>query len=151
MCGAENKCFRSGCLPTGKTPPGSSCAAPAPRTQCRNFSHHWRLQYLYRSGHAAKIWRPLAAPWFFSHKLTDTESRYSTFDRELLAAQAAIKHFRHFNEGYVFKLWTDHKPLVTALSRVSLPISPRQQHHLAFTVYLSSMYSFCISQVWKML
>jgi hypothetical protein len=29
-------------------------------------------------------------------------------------------------------LWTDHKPLVTALSRVSTPISPRQQRHLAF-------------------
>jgi hypothetical protein len=38
-------------------------------------------------------WRPLG---FFSRKLTDTESRYSTFDRELLAAQAAIEHFRHF-------------------------------------------------------
>jgi hypothetical protein len=41
-------------------------------------------------------WRPLG---FFSRKLTDTESRYSTFDRELLAAQAAIKHFRHFCKG----------------------------------------------------
>ncbi len=41
-------------------------------------------------------WQPLG---FFSHKLTDMESRYSTFDRKLLAAQAAIKHFRHFCEG----------------------------------------------------
>jgi hypothetical protein len=49
-----------------------------------------------------------------------------------LAAQAAIKHFRHFCEGRLFQLWTDHKPLVTALSRVSTPISPRQQHHLVF-------------------
>jgi hypothetical protein len=38
----------------------------------------------------------------------------------------------HFCEGRVFQLWTDHKPLVTALSRVSKPISPRQQRHLAF-------------------
>jgi hypothetical protein len=38
-------------------------------------------------------WRPLG---FFSRKLTDMESRYSTFDRELLAAHAAIIHFRHF-------------------------------------------------------
>jgi hypothetical protein len=74
-------------------------------------------------------WRPLG---FFSHKLTDTESRYSTFDRELLAAHAAIKHFCHFCEGRAFQLWTDHKPLVTAISRVSAPISPRQQRHLAF-------------------
>jgi hypothetical protein len=73
--------------------------------------------------------RPLG---FFSRKLTDTEPRYSTFDRELLAAHAAIKHFRHFCEGRAFQLWTDHKPLVTVISLVSSPISPRQQHHLAF-------------------
>jgi hypothetical protein len=40
--------------------------------------------------------------------------------------------FRHFCEGRAFQLWTDHKPLVTAISRVSAPISPRQQLHLAF-------------------
>jgi hypothetical protein len=74
-------------------------------------------------------WHPLG---FFSRKLTDTESCYSTFDRELLAAQAAIKHLRHFCEGRLFQLWTDHKPLVTALSHISTPISPRQQRHLAF-------------------
>ncbi len=74
-------------------------------------------------------WRPLG---FFSRKLTDKESRYFTFDRELLAAHAAIKHFRHFCEGQAFQLWTDHKPLVTAIYRVSAPISPRHQHHLAF-------------------
>jgi hypothetical protein len=35
-------------------------------------------------------WRPLG---FFSRKLIDTESRYSTFDLELLAAFATIWHF----------------------------------------------------------
>ncbi len=74
-------------------------------------------------------WRPLG---FFSRKLTDTEARYSTFDRELLAAHAAIKHFCHFCEGRAFQLCTDRKPLVTAISCVSAPISPRQQRHLAF-------------------
>jgi hypothetical protein len=74
-------------------------------------------------------WRPLG---FFSRKLTDTESRYSTFYHELLAAHAAIKHLRHFCKGRAFQLWTDHKPLVTTISCVSAPISPRQQHHLAF-------------------
>jgi hypothetical protein len=51
--------------------------------------------------------------------------------RKLLAAHAAIKHFHHFCEGRAFQLWTDHKPLVTAISCVSAPISPRQQRHLA--------------------
>jgi hypothetical protein len=68
----------------------------------------------------------------FSRKLTDTESHYSTFDPELLATQAAIKHFRHFCKGQAFQLWTDHKPLVTAISHFSAPILPRQQCHLAF-------------------
>ncbi len=68
-------------------------------------------------------WRLLG---FFSCKLTDTESRYSTFDRKFFAAQAAIKHFHHFCEGRAFQVWTDHKPLVTAISHVSAPISPRQ-------------------------
>jgi hypothetical protein len=49
-----------------------------------------------------------------------------------LAVFAAIRHFRHFCKGCYFQLWTDHKPLVTALSRVSTPISPRQQRHLTF-------------------
>ncbi len=44
-------------------------------------------------------WRPLG---FFSRKLTDTGSHYSTFDRELLAAHAAIRKFRHFCEGHAF-------------------------------------------------
>ncbi len=74
-------------------------------------------------------WRPLG---FLSRKLTDTESCYSPFDRELLAAHAAIKHFCHFCKSQAFQLWTDHEPLVTAISRVSATISPRQQHHLAY-------------------
>jgi hypothetical protein len=47
-------------------------------------------------------------------------------------AHAAIKLFCHFCEGRAFQLWTDHKPLITAISCVSALISPRQQRHLAF-------------------
>jgi hypothetical protein len=43
-----------------------------------------------------------------------------------------MHHFRDFCEGGSFQLWADHKPLVTALIHVSVPISPRQQCHLAF-------------------
>jgi hypothetical protein len=45
---------------------------------------------------------------------------------------SGIKHFRSRLEGRPFQLWTDHKPLIFALSRVSLPTSGRQQRHLAF-------------------
>ncbi len=69
---------------------------------------------------------------FFSKKLSKSEVNYSTFDRELLAAVAGIKHFRTRLEGRPFELWTDHKPLIFALHRVSPPTSGRQQRHLAF-------------------
>jgi len=51
---------------------------------------------------------------------------------ELLAAVSGIKHFRSRHEGGQFQLWTDHKPLLCALTRVSPPTSGRQQRHLAF-------------------
>jgi hypothetical protein len=37
-------------------------------------------------------------------------TRYSTFDRELLAAFSAVRHFRFLLEGRQFRLLTDHKP-----------------------------------------
>ena len=57
-------------------------------------------------------WVPLA---FFSRKLSSTERMYSAFDRELLSAYQAVKHFRHFVEAKPITLYTDHKPLTTAL------------------------------------
>ena len=75
-----------------------------------------------------KSWVPLA---FFSRKLSDAEKKYSAFDRELLASYSAIRHFRHFLEGRSFTLFTDHKPLTTAL-RSQTDRSPRQTRHLSF-------------------
>jgi hypothetical protein len=74
-------------------------------------------------------WQPLG---FFSKKLSKSEVNYYTFDRELLAPVSGIKHFRSRLEGRPFQLWTDHKPLIFALHRVSPPTSGRQQRHLAF-------------------
>ena len=47
------------------------------------------------------MWQPLS---FFSKKLNPAETRYSAFDRELLAVYATIKHFRHNLEGRFFSL-----------------------------------------------
>ena len=80
-------------------------------------------------------WRPLG---FFSRKLTETEVKYSAFDRELLACFYSIRHFRIMLEGRHFQLWTDHKPLLAALHRVSLPWTPRQQRQLAFIAECTS-------------
>ena len=72
-------------------------------------------------------WCPLA---FFSKALKPAETRYSTFDRELLAIYLTIKHFRYFLEGRNFHILTDHKPLTYALSTRPDRYSPRQIRHL---------------------
>jgi hypothetical protein len=74
-------------------------------------------------------WRPLA---FFSRKLTATEVKYSTFDRELLGTYATVRHFRFLLEGRVFHILTDHKPMVDAMRRTSPPWSARVQRHLSY-------------------
>ena len=74
-------------------------------------------------------WKPVA---FFSRKLRAVEQKYSAFDRELLAAYLAIRHFRYFLEGRSFVLFTDHKPLTFAISKTSDPWSSRQQRHLTY-------------------
>lgn len=73
-------------------------------------------------------WKPLR---FFSRKLTTTEQRYSTYDRELLAA-------KHFIEGREFTLFSDHKPLVYALKPNLDKASPRQRRHLDLLAQFSS-------------
>ena len=75
------------------------------------------------------MWQPLS---FFSKKLNPAETRYSAFDRELLAVYATIKHFRHNLEGRNFFVNTDHKPLTFVMSSVTERVSLRQTRHLAF-------------------
>ena len=75
------------------------------------------------------VWQPLA---FFSKRLRPLEQKYSTFDRELLGLYLAIRHFRFFLEGRPFTGYTDYKPLVGAMSKLSDPWSARQQRSLAF-------------------
>jgi hypothetical protein len=79
--------------------------------------------------HCGQAWRPLG---FFSAQPNKAEANYSDFDRELLAAVAAIRHFRYMLERQKFAIFTDHKPLVGALHRRSDPISACQQRHLSF-------------------
>ena len=74
-------------------------------------------------------WRPLG---FFSAKLEKAQLSYSAFDRELFGVYAAIRHFRHHLEGRSFTIWTDHKPLTFALSRVSDSWTARQQRQLSY-------------------
>nr|VZI28186.1 unnamed protein product [Spirometra erinaceieuropaei] len=73
--------------------------------------------------------RPLA---FFSKKLLPTETRYSTFGRELLAVYLTEKHFRHFLEDSDFTVFTDHKTLTFALRSHSDKYNPREIAHLDY-------------------
>lgn len=73
-------------------------------------------------------WQPLA---FYSRQLNTAESKYSTFDRELLALYSAIRHFQYMLEGRRFIAFTDHKPLVDAMHKIAQLHSGRQQRHLA--------------------
>ena len=81
------------------------------------------------------VWQPLG---FFSRKLRDPETRYSTFDRELLAVYLATRHFLHHLEGRPFTIFTDHRPLTFSLSKRTTPLSARQQRHLSFIAELTS-------------
>ena len=74
-------------------------------------------------------WQPIS---YFSRQLSPTETRYSTYDRELLAIYLAIKYFRYFVEGRQFYILTDHKPLTYTFSTHSDRYSPRQVRHLDF-------------------
>jgi RNase H-like domain found in reverse transcriptase len=74
-------------------------------------------------------WRPLG---FFSQKLSPAESRYSAFDRELLAVYSSILHFRHLLEGRRFSVFSDHKPLASALNKVADLKSDRQRRQFAY-------------------
>ncbi len=70
--------------------------------------------------------------------LSQLKTRYSTFDRELLAAYLAVKHFRYFVEGREFHSLTDHKPLVYAIHTLSSKHSPHQARHLDFIAQFTS-------------
>lgn len=79
-------------------------------------------------------WQPLA---FFSRRFRPAETRYSAFDRELLAMYLAVRHFRDIVEGRQFCIFTDHKPLTFALqSRTAR--TPRQTNHLSFIAEFTS-------------
>ncbi|GFX48167.1 hypothetical protein TNCV_4115021 [Trichonephila clavipes] len=63
---------------------------------------------------------------FFSKQLTPAQTKYSAFDRELLAPYSAIKYFRHMIEGHILILYTDHKLLTFAFNQKLDKASPRQ-------------------------
>ena len=74
------------------------------------------------------VWCPLG---FFSRKLRPRETKYPTFDRELLAAHLAIRHFRYFIEGRPFTLFSDQNSLVHAIRLTTDSWTSRRQHQFS--------------------
>ena len=66
----------------------------------------------------------------FQRTLNIHETKYSTFDRELLAIFGAIKHFEHILDSADLIVETDHKPLTLCFS-MKKP-SPRQFRQLTY-------------------
>lgn len=77
------------------------------------------------------VWQPLG---YFSKKFTQAQQKYSTYDRELLAVYMAIRYFRKSFEGKQLIVYTDHKPLCYASTKLAKDESetPRRARYLSF-------------------
>ena len=64
-------------------------------------------------------WHPIA---FYSQKMIPAKTRYKTHNSELLAIVEAFKTWRHYLEGYKYKLlvFTDHNNLCFFMNTKSL-------------------------------
>ena len=75
-------------------------------------------------------WYPIA---FFSKKLQPAETKYSTYDRELLVMYVSCyQTFSSLCRRSPFYITTDHKSLTFALSTKSSQLSPRQTCHFDY-------------------
>ena len=76
--------------------------------------------------------RPIS---FMSKALTDTQSRYSNIEREILGMVTGIEHFHQYLFGRQFTLYTDHKPIENLVLKPLVNTSPRIRLMLRLTQY----------------
>ena len=74
---------------------------------------------------------------FWSNALAKHQFSWSTYERELFACYASLKHFRHL-EAKDFFLFTDHKPVVTKFYSNTRAASPRQERFFDFTSQMTN-------------
>lgn len=73
--------------------------------------------------------KPLA---FYSTAFNKAQMVKSTYERELLAIYLSIKYFRHFIQGRILTVITDHKPISHAFSQKLEKAAPIIQRHLCY-------------------
>ena len=81
--------------------------------------------------------RPVA---FSSKSLTDTETRYSNIERELLAVVYALERFHGYTFAQDVHVLTDHKPLESIFKKDLNSAPPRLQR----LIYRSERYTFTV-------
>ena len=69
---------------------------------------------------------------YFSKALHGPQTRYSTYDLELLSVYLSVKYFEHLLYDRHFVIYTDHKSLVNSFNKPSETHSPRQVRHLSY-------------------
>lgn len=69
---------------------------------------------------------------FYSKRMTETQKKYSAYDRELLAIYQSIKHFRTQLEGREFTVFTDHKPLISMFKKKYEQCTSRQLRYIDY-------------------
>ena len=68
--------------------------------------------------------RPIS---FMSKALTDTQSRYSNIEHEILGVVTGVEHFHQYLFGRQFTLYADHKPIENLVLKPLVNTSPRVQ------------------------
>ena len=71
--------------------------------------------------------RPIS---FMSKALTETQSRYSNIECEILALVTGVEHFHQYLFGRRFTLYMDHKPIENLVLKPLVETSPRIQQLL---------------------
>ena len=74
-------------------------------------------------------WEPLA---FFSRKFSPAQTKYSTYDRELMAIVESIKHFIHDLEGRPFEVCTDHKLIIYSQTQSHKKAPPHRSRKISY-------------------
>ena len=78
-----------------------------------------------------------AGSFAFSKKMNKVEQLGSAFSRELLAIYLAMKHFHHWLEGTNITIYSDHKPLIVAMSKPVDRPNRKEARHMSFIAQYS--------------